>query len=179
MGGWTGEGKDTIEWDGTIRAKNFQGGGSGLTNVGIPGEVKIWGGTIASIPSGYLLCDGASLLRASYPALFAAIGTNNGAVDGNHFNLPALTNAFVVGANADASGKAKSTILGAAQQSGGSNTHAHTGTTNGHTHLSAAAGSTFNDTSADVDVESSTDTFTSDATSTIPTFWALAYIIKT
>lgn len=28
MGGWTGEGKDTIEWDGTIRAKRFVGTGA-------------------------------------------------------------------------------------------------------------------------------------------------------
>jgi len=31
MGGWTGEGKDTIEWDGTIRAKNFKGINEGYT----------------------------------------------------------------------------------------------------------------------------------------------------
>lgn len=39
-------------------------------------------------PSGWLECDGSSLLRASYPALFAAIGTLHGAADGTHFNLP-------------------------------------------------------------------------------------------
>lgn len=33
MGGWTGEGKDTIIWDGDIRAKNFIGDGSQLTSV--------------------------------------------------------------------------------------------------------------------------------------------------
>ena len=39
-------------------------------------------------PTGYLLQNGASLLRADYPALFAAIGTTYGAVDGTHFTLP-------------------------------------------------------------------------------------------
>lgn len=39
-------------------------------------------------PTGWLECDGSSLLRASYPALFAAIGTLHGAADGTHFNLP-------------------------------------------------------------------------------------------
>lgn len=41
-----------------------------------------------TVPTGWLECDGASLLRASYPALFAAIGTLYGAADGTHFNLP-------------------------------------------------------------------------------------------
>lgn len=39
-------------------------------------------------PTGWLECDGSSLLRASYPALFAAIGTLHGAADGTHFNIP-------------------------------------------------------------------------------------------
>lgn len=39
-------------------------------------------------PPGWLECDGSSLLRASYPALFSAIGTLHGAADGTHFNIP-------------------------------------------------------------------------------------------
>lgn len=45
-----------------------------------------WAG--ATAPSGWLLCYGQSLLRTSYAALFAAIGTAYGAVDGTHFSLP-------------------------------------------------------------------------------------------
>jgi microcystin-dependent protein len=41
-----------------------------------------------SAPTGYLLCNGASLLRADYSDLFSAIGTTWGAVDGTHFTLP-------------------------------------------------------------------------------------------
>ena len=52
------------------------------------GVVYPFAGPIANIPAGYLLCNGASLLRASYPALFSAIGTIYGAADGSHFNLP-------------------------------------------------------------------------------------------
>lgn len=39
-------------------------------------------------PTGWLECDGSSLLRASYPALFSAIGTLHGAADSTHFNIP-------------------------------------------------------------------------------------------
>jgi len=39
-------------------------------------------------PTGYLLQNGASLLRADYPDLFAAIGTTYGSVDATHFTLP-------------------------------------------------------------------------------------------
>jgi len=39
-------------------------------------------------PTGWLEEDGASLVRATYPDLFAAIGTMYGAADGTHFNLP-------------------------------------------------------------------------------------------
>jgi len=42
----------------------------------------------AAAPTGFVLCDGASLLRASYAALFAVIGTTYGSVDGTHFNVP-------------------------------------------------------------------------------------------
>jgi len=42
-------------------------------------------------PENWLLCDGASVLRGDYPDLFDVIGTTFGAVDGDHFNLPDMT----------------------------------------------------------------------------------------
>jgi microcystin-dependent protein len=42
----------------------------------------------SSVPTGWLECDGSSLLRADYAALFTAIGTTWGSVDGTHFTLP-------------------------------------------------------------------------------------------
>lgn len=39
-------------------------------------------------PTGFLLCNGASVLRADYASLFTAIGTAFGAADGTHFNVP-------------------------------------------------------------------------------------------
>ena len=50
------------------------------------GVILEFGGTVA--PAGFLICNGASLLRTSYPDLFAAIGTNHGAADSLHFNIP-------------------------------------------------------------------------------------------
>lgn len=53
---------------------------------GMTGTVLDFAGTAA--PTGWLLCFGQSLLRTDYPALFVAIGTTYGAVDGTHFTLP-------------------------------------------------------------------------------------------
>ena len=48
---------------------------------------------MAAVPAAdYLVCDGAAVPRAGYPALFAAVGTTFGAGDGSTtFNLPNLT----------------------------------------------------------------------------------------
>ncbi|MCX6069746.1 MAG: phage tail protein [Chloroflexi bacterium] len=51
-----------------------------------PGAILPFGGTTA--PTGYLMCDGTSYLRANYVDLFAAIGTAYGSADGTHFNVP-------------------------------------------------------------------------------------------
>jgi len=51
-------------------------------------------------PTGWLICDGSSLLRATYPALFAAIGSNFGSVDGTHFNVPDMRGRIPVGREA-------------------------------------------------------------------------------
>lgn len=78
-------------------------------NVFVTGMIMMWSGTIATIPSGWLLCDGTS-------------GT------------PDLRNKFVIAANADSGGAAKTTITGSPTQTGGSKdaivvSHTHTGST--------------------------------------------------
>jgi microcystin-dependent protein len=97
--------------------------GSGNTptwGTGIPsGVIVMWSGSIASIPSGWLLCNGTS-------------GT------------PDLRNRFVIGAFQDNSGVANTTITGANTLTGGSkdsivvsHTHTFSGTTStagSHTH---------------------------------------------
>lgn len=55
-------------------------------------------------PSGYLVCDGASLLRSSYATLFGVIGTTFGSVDGTHFNVPDLRGRTAVGVGAGVGG---------------------------------------------------------------------------
>jgi len=54
-----------------------------------PGALVPYAG--ATPPAGYLLCDGAEVLTATYPELYAAIADNWGVPsDGDHFVLPDL-----------------------------------------------------------------------------------------
>ena len=69
--------------------KNF-----GKTVVPI-GTVVFYLGT--TIPDGYLLCNGASLLRTEYQDLFDVIGTKCGSVDSAHFTLPDTHHRFLEG----------------------------------------------------------------------------------
>ena len=94
--------------------------GSGNTPIwgsGFPsGGIIMWSGTIATIPSGWYLCNGSN-------------GT------------PDLRNKFIIAANADDGGAAKTNVTGSYTQSGGSkdaivvsHTHTATVTDSGHTH---------------------------------------------
>ncbi len=60
------------------------------------GEIKAYAGALA--PTGYLLCQGQSLLRASYAELFTILGTTFGSVDSTHFTLPDLQGRAPIGA---------------------------------------------------------------------------------
>lgn len=64
------------------------------------GALMPYAGSVA--PSGWLLCQGQSLLRADYPSLFTAIGTTYGAADGTHFTLPDMRGRVPFGADAGA-----------------------------------------------------------------------------
>ena len=72
---------------------------SAMKNLGkmvVPiGTVVFYLGT--TIPDGYLLCNGASLLRTEYPELFEVLGAKCGSVDSAHFNLPNLHHRFIEG----------------------------------------------------------------------------------
>lgn len=51
-----------------------------------------------SVPAGFLECNGATIKRADYPALFSLIGTTYGAGDGSTtFTLPDLRGEFIRG----------------------------------------------------------------------------------
>lgn len=57
---------------------------------GVPVGTIVWSAATTA-PNGYLLCNGATVGRSTYSALFAAIGTTYGAGDGNTtFALPNL-----------------------------------------------------------------------------------------
>ena len=124
-----------LKWTGTNWTAEVDGGGGGGGGGagldGAPaGTVSMWSGTAASVPSGYLLCDGSAINRVTYTDLFNAIGTAHGSGDGSTtFNLPNLRNRFVVGegtsyALAATGGSADATLV----------THSHT--VDSHTHAS-------------------------------------------
>lgn len=56
----------------------------------------------ATAPVGWMMCDGSSLVRADFPALFGAIGTAHGAADATHFNIPDARGRFVRGVDGTA-----------------------------------------------------------------------------
>jgi hypothetical protein len=70
---------------------------------------------MASPPTGWLKANGASLSRAAYPALFAAVGTTFGSADANSFNLPDLRGEFLRGFD-DGRGADASRVFGTLQQ---------------------------------------------------------------
>jgi microcystin-dependent protein len=98
-----------------------------LTPIGV---VDIFAGD--SAPTGFLLCNGASLNRVgTYAALFAVIGTTYGTVDANTFNVPNIKGRSIVGVDA---AQAEFDVLG---ETGGAKTvsvaHTHTGPSHQHT----------------------------------------------
>ena len=144
------------------------------------GMIMMWSGSIATIPSGWLLCDGSN-------------GT------------PDLRNRFIIGANADDGGAAKTSITGSATQSGGTKdavvvSHTHTATTSSagtHSHTftiadmnqlvsgtfaATAPGNTRNQTTATAGDHTHTVTIDSTGSSgtnaNLPPYFALAYVMK-
>ena len=144
---------------------------------GISGEIRMWSGSIATIPTGWILCNGSS-------------GT------------PDLRNKFIIAANADVGGVAKTTITGSAAASGGATTHTHAYSLQGpsHTHTitdistytawsvergasadssDAPSGAQLNAITAEVGGTGNvTGTITATAATEIPPFYALAFMQK-
>jgi hypothetical protein len=93
--------------------------GSGTPTWGsvfVAGMIIMWSGTIATIPTGWLLCNGSS-------------------------STPDLRDKFIIGASADSGGAAKTNVTASYTQTGGtkdaivvSHTHTATVTDAGHTH---------------------------------------------
>ncbi len=145
------------------------------------GMIIMWSGSIATIPTGWLLCNGSS-------------GT------------PDLRNQFVIGAHSDSSGVAKTTVTGSSTLSGGSKdaivvTHNHTASSsseNAHSHTydqaggsARAGGSVFDPNAFTANTSTSTSTVaahnhtitvnnagSSGTNANLPPYYALAYIMK-
>ncbi len=151
-----------------------------LANAIPTGLISMWSGTIATIPSGWVLCNGSN-------------GT------------PDLRNRFIIGAHSDTTGVAYTTITGSNTQTGGSkdaivvsHTHSATSTDSGHTHT-YVNGSTRADYKPDgasgptgyLGDTGTTNTGTANITTTIASsgssgtnanlvpYYALAFIMKT
>lgn len=82
------------------------------------GSILPYGGTTA--PSGWMICNGASLLRTDYAELFAIIGTAFGSADSTHFNIPDLRGEFLRGAGTNShSGQGNGGSVGTHQDATG------------------------------------------------------------
>lgn len=128
------------------------------------GAISVYAGLESDtqlLERGYLIANGASLLRTDYPELFAIIKDTYGASDNEHFNLPDLRGRTVVGMKSDDSdfnslgkkGGEKTVTLTTAQIP--AHTHTFTGTSsttstesNSHTH-------TFNGTTSNKELKGS------------------------
>ena len=92
----------------------------------VTGTINMW--PTASAPTGYLLCQGSAVSRATYAALFAIIGTTFGVGDGTTtFNLPNYTNRMPYGATVGTTGGSADAVVV-------SHTHTAAVTDPGHSH---------------------------------------------
>jgi microcystin-dependent protein len=122
------------------------------------GTIISFGGN-GPAPAGYLKCDGSTLIRADYPDLFTAIGTQWGTPNATTFNLPNTEGRFLrgVGDSPDADNDATSRFSllagGATGRNVGSyqtedfRNHGHGVSDPGHSHaiVKASDGSGFAD----------------------------------
>jgi microcystin-dependent protein len=160
------------------------------TELNPTGIINLW--PAAAPPTGWLICNGASLLRADYAALFSVIGTTYGSVDGTHFSLPDMRGNVPMGVSASH----------ALASTGGAETHtltsaempSHTHTQDAHAHNQKGYGATLGSGSVGWRIGSSgtqtTDTGITSTTATnqntggggahnnLQPYLALNYIIK-
>jgi hypothetical protein len=141
------------------------------------GMILMWSGTIATIPSGWVLCNGSN-------------------------STPDLRNRFVIGAYSDTSSVAYTTVTGANTQTGGtkdaivvSHTHTATVTDSGHFHTDVGSSMPFGGNSGPDAPQSNTSTHNTGSATTgitvanstegssgtnqnLPPYYALAFIMK-
>ena len=108
---------------------------------GVPvGTIVAYAGPDTNIPTGWLLCNGATLnstTNPQYKQLFAAIGISWGGSGAGSFNIPDLRGMFLRGLNKETTGTDANRTLGSFQ-AGDIQSHAHpaSASTDGlHNHL--------------------------------------------
>ena len=112
-------------------ATRYDFDGANLSGIeGIPTATIVpW--STASVPSGFLECNGQAVSQSTYAALYAIIGTTYGDPGGGNFNVPDLQDNVAIG-------KSGTKNIGS---TGGANTVANSGNISGN-----VAGSTANAT---------------------------------
>lgn len=134
---------NAVTVNGQLSATSFVGDGSGLTNIGVSsgtipvGAIMMWSGTLASIPSGFALCDGTSANGQATPDLrdrfiVGAANQANPGTTGGANNLTLTTS------NMPSHSHGVGTIgSGHTHSFSGTNNHRHdmdTGSVSSHTH---------------------------------------------
>jgi microcystin-dependent protein len=184
-------------------ATKYDFDGANLTGIeGIPTATIIpW--STASVPTGFLECNGQAVSQATYSALYAIIGITYGDPGGGNFNVPDLQDNVPIGKsptkNISSTGGANTiTSTGNVGGSTGSYTltapeipsHSHPGGFSGAgsaapDNFGAPVGSGGNPTSTGSTggggghAHNMSATFTGDATSVVQPYLTVMYIIKT
>ena len=183
-------------------ATKYDFDGANLTGIeGIPTATIVpW--SSASIPSGFLECNGAAVSRSTYSALFAIISTTYGAGDGaSTFNLPDLQDNVAMGksgtkalastggantvtSTGNVGGSTANATLSTAQlashshpyQKANANNPGNNGSPKGGSSIPANTGNQGSGTGHSHNMSA---TFTGDATSVVQPYLTIIYIIKT
>ena len=182
---------------------NFSG--SNLTGIeGIPTATIVpW--STASVPTGFLECDGTAVSRSTYSDLFGVISTTYGTGDGSStFNLPNLSDKVAVGksnnkalastagantvtSTGNVAGSTANASLSTAQlashshDGGRGNAGQHSDNTPGHPAYQpgGSPGNTGGAGSGSAHSHNMSANFSGDATSVLQPYLTIIYIIKT
>ncbi len=183
-------------------ATKYDFDGANLTGIeGIPTATIVpW--SSASVPTGFLECNGAAVSRSTYSALFAIIGTTYGAGDGaSTFNVPDLQDNVAMGksgtkalastggantvtSTGNVGGSTANATLSTAQlashshpyQKANANQPGNNGSPKGGSSIPANTGNQGSGTGHSHNMSA---TFTGDATSVVQPYLTIIYIIKT
>jgi hypothetical protein len=145
-------GKLVVYDDGTNKNVYYRTGKDDVGSLALPsGIIAMWSGTVATIPAGWVLCDG-----------------NN--------STPDLRDRFIVGATQDSSGVAKTNVTGSLTQSGDGQIPAHSHTYATYDAQGIGTGA-FNGYSTNISNPSTAQA--GSGTKNIAVYYALAFIMKT